>query len=234
MASHARPVSAPPPGTASAKPQLSRAVPLLFLITGVTGVVDAVCYLFLGHVFSAYVTGTIVLAGIRIGGGNTSALAPYAVSFAGFVLGAVCGGRLSRSIAGLRQGFVTVLSAEAVLLIAAASTAIAEPVTSDAVGRSVVLGLAGASMGAQICATKRLDVPDMTLPAATGIIHGLMHDSRAAGGTPQRARRRLGVVLALAIGAVGGAAVAHWSVAGALFCAALIVLGVAITASRVL
>jgi hypothetical protein len=37
--------------------------PVLFGLAAVTGIVDAVCYLALGHVFTANMTGNIVLLG---------------------------------------------------------------------------------------------------------------------------------------------------------------------------
>jgi uncharacterized membrane protein YoaK (UPF0700 family) len=223
---------APTKGKAGADAGARRAMSLLFLVTMATGVVEAVCYLHLGHVFSAYATGTVVLAGIRLGGGSTYALAPYATSLAGFLCGALCGGRLSRRAGTVRRGFMNTLLAEGGLLLTAAVLAVVGPVDTHPAYRYCVLALVGVAMGAQIGATKRLNVADMTLPAATGIIHGLMHDSRAAGGTPQRTWRRLGVVLALALGAAAGAGVGHWSVPAAILLAALIVLGVAVAARR--
>ncbi|MGW3627957.1 YoaK family protein [Streptomyces sp. NPDC000880] len=222
--------------TAPAAPKVDprRALPLLFLVTVATGIVEAVCFLHLGHVFSAYATGTVVLAGIRLGGGSTYALAPYAVSLAGFLVGALFGGLLSRRSGLKTRGFVEPLLAETGFLFAAGVVAVEVPVDTDSVGQYVTLALIGVAMGTQVGATKHLGVADMTLPAATGIVHGLIHDSRVAGGTPQRAGRRLGVVLALAVGAAVGAGLANWYVPAAILLAALIVLGVAATARRVL
>jgi uncharacterized membrane protein YoaK (UPF0700 family) len=42
--------------------------PLLFGLAAVTGMVDAVCYLGLGHVFTANMTGNVVLLGFALAG----------------------------------------------------------------------------------------------------------------------------------------------------------------------
>ena len=41
---------------------------VLFGLAAVTGIVDAVCYLALGHVFTANMTGNIVLLGFAVAG----------------------------------------------------------------------------------------------------------------------------------------------------------------------
>src|SRR6201997_1557770 len=59
-----------------------------------TGLVDAVSYLGIGHVFSANMTGNIVLLGFGIAGsGDLPVVAPL-VSLAAFLLGAGSGGVL--------------------------------------------------------------------------------------------------------------------------------------------
>lgn len=61
-------------------------------LTVVTGLVDAVSYLALGHVFVANMTGNVVFLGFAEGGApGLSALA----ALAAFLVGAVAGGRLA-------------------------------------------------------------------------------------------------------------------------------------------
>ena len=57
----------PPPGSKD-----GMLPPLLILLTVVTGVVDAVAYLRLGHVFVANMTGNIVFLGFAAGGATVS------------------------------------------------------------------------------------------------------------------------------------------------------------------
>src|ERR1700690_1794522 len=66
----------------------------LLSLTFTTGLVDAVSYLGIGHVFTANMTGNIVLLGFGIAGsGGLPVLAPT-ISLAAFLLGATCAGRL--------------------------------------------------------------------------------------------------------------------------------------------
>ena len=43
---------------------------VLLVMTAATGIVDAVSYLALGHVFTANMTGNVVLMGFRLGGAS--------------------------------------------------------------------------------------------------------------------------------------------------------------------
>src|ERR1700739_3686378 len=70
----------------------------LLALTFSTGTVDAVSYLGLGHVFTANMTGNIVLLGFGIAGaGRLPVLSPL-VSLAAFMLGAAAGGALTRRV----------------------------------------------------------------------------------------------------------------------------------------
>src|ERR1700730_4469247 len=67
----------------------------LLVLTFTTGLVDAVSYLGLGHVFTANMTGNIVFLGFGIAGrGGLPVLAPL-VSLGAFLLGAGGGGVLA-------------------------------------------------------------------------------------------------------------------------------------------
>ena len=68
------------------------------MLTFTTGVVDAVSYLGIGHVFTANMTGNIVFLGFGIAGsGGLPVLAPL-ISLGAFLLGAGAGGILARRI----------------------------------------------------------------------------------------------------------------------------------------
>ena len=67
---------------------------LLIVLTVVTGIVDAVSYLELGHVFVANMTGNIVFLGFAAAGASQHSIAPSLVAIGAFLLGALAGGRL--------------------------------------------------------------------------------------------------------------------------------------------
>jgi hypothetical protein len=52
--------------------------------------------------------------------------------------------------------------------------------------------------------------PDLLMAAGTVVLFNLLSDTKAAGGTPTRTGRRLGVIAALVVGAAIGAGVARW------------------------
>ena len=94
------------------------------ILTVVTGVVDAVTYLGLGHVFAANMTGNIVLLGFALGGASEISIAASLVSLAAFLTGAAGGGVLARALeADRHRWFTTALVLETVGLWLAAGCA---------------------------------------------------------------------------------------------------------------
>src|ERR1700751_4257539 len=74
---------------------------LLYLFTAVTGLVDAVSYIALGHVFTANMTGNVVFLGFALAGvPGVSALGSL-TALAAFLVGALIGGRLATILAPL-------------------------------------------------------------------------------------------------------------------------------------
>ncbi len=69
--------------------------PILVSMTVVTGLVDAVSYLTLGHVFVANMTGNIVFLGFALAGAPGFSIAASLTAIAAFLAGALAGGRLS-------------------------------------------------------------------------------------------------------------------------------------------
>ena len=94
-------------------------IAVLLLMTAATGIVDAVSYLGLGHVFTANMTGNIVLMGFRLGGASGISLSRSVIALVCFMLGAVAGGRMGRRL-NPRQSRISGLLGEAALLFVAA------------------------------------------------------------------------------------------------------------------
>ncbi len=72
----------------------------LLMLTLVTGIVDAVSVLALGHVFTANMTGNVVFLGFAVAGASQFSIARSLASLIAFLMGAVLGGRLSVAMAG--------------------------------------------------------------------------------------------------------------------------------------
>src|ERR1700680_1348400 len=82
--------------------------PLLFVLTIVTGLVDAVSYLKLGHVFVANMTGNVVFLGFAVAGAKDFSVPASLVAIAAFLLGALAGGRLGSSTVEHRSRFFVI------------------------------------------------------------------------------------------------------------------------------
>ncbi|MFE8950279.1 DUF1275 family protein [Streptomyces sp. NPDC007856] len=130
--------------------------PLMLTLTVVTGLVDAVSYLALGHVFVANMTGNVVFLGFAlVGAANLSALASI-VALAAFLLGALTGGRLGTRFATHRANLLKTATAVQTVLVAV--TVAAAVVTDGRVTTGVQYTLINAlrqAIGAQFLARGR-------------------------------------------------------------------------------
>jgi uncharacterized membrane protein YoaK (UPF0700 family) len=171
----------------------------LALLTFVTGVVDAVSVLGLGHVFTANMTGNVVLLGFRLAGQGNVSIVASACALGGFLVGAAGGGRLARKPGRFR----VVLGVEVALLLLAMLVEMG--FGQKGAFREVLIALLGAGMGLQNAAVRRLGVADMTTTVLTLTLTGLAADSRLAGGDAPRVKRRVASVLLMLSGAISGA-----------------------------
>jgi uncharacterized membrane protein YoaK (UPF0700 family) len=198
------------------------ALPLLGLTVS-TGFIDAVSYLGLGHVFTANMTGNIVLLGFGLAGaGGLPVLAPV-ISLLAFVAGASAGGQLAK-----RQGdrgealFVIGIAAEAVLVVTAAVVAALTDVHRGSDAGYAVIALLALAMGVRNAAVRRLAVRDLTTTVLTMTITALAAESPLGGGSGHGSGRRAGAVGSMLIGALIGALLVKSSLVAALAVAAAI------------
>src|ERR1700752_3768608 len=91
--------------------------PLLFVLTIVTGLVDAVSYLALGHVFVANMTGNIVFLGFAVAGASGFSIPASLVALAAFLAGALVGGRLATNLGDKRTPFFAIVMLAKLALI---------------------------------------------------------------------------------------------------------------------
>ncbi|MFD8756177.1 YoaK family protein [Kitasatospora sp. NPDC059577] len=209
--------------------------PLLLLLTVATGVVDAVSYLGLGHVFVANMTGNVVFLGFALAGAPGLSAAASLVSLTAFLAGALVGGRLGSRTPAHRGRLLALAAAVQTVLLAAAATTAAVGGTGGTGGADgyPLIVLLGLGMGLQNAVARRLGVPDLTTTVLTLTLTGLAADSTAAGGAAPRPGRRILSALAMLLGGLAGAAlVLHGRPATALALAALLLLATALTAHR--
>lgn len=197
-----------------------RSLPAVLLtLTLVTGVVDAVSFLGLGHIFTANMTGNVVFLGFAAAGAAGLSVGRSGAALAAFAAGAILAGRTRAE----RRASIA-FAVEAALL--AASAAIAAGEGSDLTGRGTVLYaviiLTGLAMGIRNATVRKLGVADLTTTVLTLGIAGLAADSTLAGGANPAWTRRSASVVTMFAGAALGAWLLRTSVAWALGIAAAI------------
>jgi uncharacterized membrane protein YoaK (UPF0700 family) len=208
-------------------------VPMMVALTCVTGVVDAVSYLKLGHVFVANMTGNVVFLGFAIAGASGLSTTASLAAIGSFLLGAIAGGRLGARSAEHRGHVLRGSSAAQALLMAlalGASLAAGEPLSSGA--RYALLVPLALAMGVQNAAAQRLAIPELTTTVLTRTLTGIASEARIAGGRGSQLGRRSVAVAAMLLGALVGALLAlHVSIAAALVLALALVVCVGLAVS---
>ena len=210
--------------------------PLMLGLTVVTGLVDAVSYLLLGHVFTANMTGNVVILGFALAGASGFSPAASLLALAGFSAGAMAWGRLVRAPAHRGRTLVLATAIEAVLFGVALVVVAAGPAPDRPGIRYPLIALAALAMGTQNAAVRALAVPDMATNVLTSTITGIAADSALGESAEVRSGRRLLVVVAMLLGALaGGMLVLHAArafAAAAPFALILVVLGAAVRVAR--
>ncbi len=189
-------------------------------LTAVSGVLDAVSFLALGHVFTANMTGNVVLLAFAAAGAAGFSFTASLCALASFLGGAVTGGILAGRVRVRRRLVLTTMALEAVLTLGA--VVVVALVSQPGAGwpRYVVVAVLAFSVGTRNAAVRRLGVPDMTTTVLTSTLTGLASESTAAGGTNPNVRNRGASVLAMFAGALVGAGLvlhagAAWSLGAA-------------------
>jgi uncharacterized membrane protein YoaK (UPF0700 family) len=204
-------------------------VPILLTMTLVTGGVDAVSILRLGHVFVANMTGNVVFLGFSLAGSAGFSATASLAALGSFLVGAAVGGRMFASSPPVKR-VSRVAACEAVLCVAAALVAAA---TTGTAGRYTMTVLLSLAMGWQNALARSLAVPDLTTTVLTLTLTGLVADRADVRAPRSHTRRRLAAVAAMLIGAVGGALlVLHASTTWALVAAGVLLAAIAVAAGR--
>jgi uncharacterized membrane protein YoaK (UPF0700 family) len=202
------------------------------MLTAAAGSADAIAYLGLGRVFTANMTGNLVLLGVAIGQAQLAGSIRSVIAFIAFAIGVLVGFRLiPKSTSIWPRGVTLVVFVELGLLVSlAAGWVVAGPQPATTAVDFFIAFSAGA-MGMQTSATRRLDVAGMSTTFLTGTLTSLI--AELAGVSPDWRRWTLwGATLAcMVIGAAAGVAVFTVWRSGAPLVSVLIVGIVAATAS---
>lgn len=182
-------------------------LPALLLLTVATGIADAVSYLALDRVFTGNMTGNVLFIGFSLSGEGDIPLLNNVVALAGFVLGALIAARVLRGrmhTSRLPHANLIVLSAGATLTVALAAfwLAVGELSESTMLPVTAVLALV---MGAQAASVRATGITDVSTIVVTSTLSNLAMNSRLAGGTGEKWRRRVLALLAMGGGGAVGA-----------------------------
>src|SRR5882672_10499784 len=197
-------------------------------MTVVTGLVDAVSFLSLGHVFTANMTGNVVFLAFAAAHVSGLSIARSLTALLAFLVGAILGGRImTRANADSQIRF----AAQAFLLeVAFLFTASVSGIgyRGDLFEYSfqpfALIAFTALAMGTRNAAARKLAIPDLTTTVLTLTITGIGADSSMANGNNPRLARRVESVVAMFLGAALGAVIIRYSISAALW------LGTAISA----
>lgn len=179
---------------------------VLLVLTFTTGLVDAVSYLGLGRVFTANMTGNVVLLGFGIAGAaGLPVLAPI-ISLAAFIVGSIVGGLLAARVGDRSVHHLGWALAGEVAFIALA--AVLAGVGSVTVGGGlsyVLIVLLAFAMGLRNATVRRIGIPDLTTTVLTMTVTAFASDLSRGGASGDDTVRRLSAVMAMFLGALVGA-----------------------------
>ncbi len=200
---------------------------VLLGMTVVTGLVDAVSFLSLGRVFTANMTGNVVILAFATARVFGLSIARSSTALLSFFVGAILGGRImARASAEAQIQFAAqAFLVEIALLLAASFCAIGYNrghLPEDSFQAFALIALMALAMGTRNAAVRKLAIPDLTTTVLTLPVTGIAADSSIANGTNPRLARRLGSVAAMFLGAALGAVIIRYSISAALMLGAAI------------
>ncbi len=183
---------------------------LLVALTFSSGALDAISFLGLGRIFSAFMTGNLVFLGLGIAGVDGPALLPVIAAVAFFAAGAYAGTWIAPTPSSEDQNLWTgrvsaALALAAALLAAFLAVWIAAGAQPSAAVTSLLLALSSCAMGLQTAAVRALGVQGVFTTAATFTVLALAGDfagSRSTAEAPRLAAVLVGLVAGAALGGV--------------------------------
>jgi uncharacterized membrane protein YoaK (UPF0700 family) len=211
----------------ASSPSTEKVIPYALLgMTAVTGLVDSVSFLSLGRVFTANMTGNIVLLAFATAHVSGLSIARSLTALLAFLMGAILGGRvMARASADSQIRFAAqAFLLEVAFLFAASFCGIGyrADLLEDSFQAFALIALTALAMGTRNAAVRKLAIPDLTTTVLTLTITGIGADSSLAKGNNPRLARRLASVAAMFLGAALGAVIIHYSISAALWLATAI------------
>ena len=147
---------------------------LLIGVTATAGWLDALSFLYLGKIFTSFMTGNLLFVGIGAGTDDGGLIGRAAVALAAFLIGSVAGARLTGSrltADSTHAGMTRTLLLEAVVLgVFAVLWLIVGTPADHELMLHVLIALGALAMGLQVAVALALRLPNMPTVAMTGTI----------------------------------------------------------------
>ena len=202
---------------------------LMLALTFSTGIADAVGYLGLDKVFTANMTGNVVILGMALAGADDLPVIGPLVALFAFMLGAAIGGRVLRPVkVGWTTRTTVLFSIVGTVMVGLAIALFVNDGPPPAPYEYIFTGFFALVMGVQAATARHIAVKDVTTVVVTSTITGLAADSRLAGGSGQPWFRRAGAILLIGVGALVGALLLSVHIGLGMLVAAVITLVVAL------
>jgi uncharacterized membrane protein YoaK (UPF0700 family) len=157
-------------------------------LTGAAGALDALSFMFLGHVFTSFQSGNVLFLGLGIGRGDAGLTVRAGVVLVAFFAASAAGAHLvgRRLLPWATRIEHSALAIEAALLAAFAMLWIAVGTPADHhVARVALLALAAAAMGVQAALSLALKIPNVVTVALTATLAYLAQRAGTGGEEPR-------------------------------------------------
>jgi len=204
------------------------------VLTATTGLVDAISFVGLDHVFTANMTGNLVFIGFALGGAPDLSIQRSLAAIGAFAAGAMLAGYVTnRAIRAPERQLAFGAGTEAALLIVATIITLGQspPLSSSLAYALIVLTAVG--MGVRNAVVRKLAIADVTTTVLTLTITGLAGDAPLVGGHGARGgRKALSILLMLAGALIGTVLLLNWGFTPPLALSALLALAVTVGAVR--
>jgi uncharacterized membrane protein YoaK (UPF0700 family) len=180
---------------------------LLNALTVSSGAIDAISFLALGKVFTAFMTGNIAFLGLWVSGNSSPDVISILTSMLAFAFGVFVSTRIVKSTkdSGLWSNRITTALSVS-LIVQAAFLVIWFAVSGGPSGETVhyLIGFWAFAMGIQSAAVRTLHVDGVFTTAATATFIFLAGDLTKWSATVAERRRLTGVLISLFVGATAG------------------------------
>ncbi len=203
----------------------------LLILTFVTGILDAVCFIALGQVFVAMQTGNVIFLGIGFAGSAGAAVTGPLVSLVGFLLGAAAAASFVRPVGPGHPGSLAGPIEIGLLGLATLVAAVAA-VEPGAFAAYLLIAVLATAMGLRNTIARRVGDPNLATTVLNLTLTAFASHTPLTHASPNELETRAAALLAILAGAICGALLLKASLTLALAAAAVLVVLAAVTHAR--